>query len=189
MAKKNPYTATIKYFKRFKDRWYIEFLDDKAYLCDGHMIASMPICLYQEYIVTSIAGIPSYIEDGCYTIQDSKAERGTVKIADMYNNGYKDASCPTRPSKILIDTDRWMSRAFMWEIDGLTTGALINDEFYKISLEFSNGYYYASKKNAPIYTLENVYDTGYMVLPIHYDSNSPFWDILENINKANKQAA
>ena len=190
---KNKYRETVNYYKKLKNRWFIEFLDDIAYISDGCMIIAMDKDEYTRYIIPKIAGIPQYTENKKYTIEKGVCIEGTNNLAKWYKQAFNVSFIDAYKSSILIDTSTMysgsstMARAFTWNVNGKTEGALINDWFYDISTEHSDGSYYATKKNAPILTNgEVVAGTGMIILPIHYKDYSAFGQILECMNAKRK---
>lgn len=186
MAKRKLFTETVKYFKKIKDRWYIEFKGESAYLCDGYMICKMPIPYYMEYIVSSIAGIPTHTGDGRYTIENGRTHEGNIDLATMIEQ--TEVYGQTTATNMLIDCadHKWkarQARVFLWDINGETSGAMINETFYQISKEYSpDGKYGYSRKNAPLITGNE--DFSCLVLPIHYASDSMLQTIIDAMNNA-----
>lgn len=180
MARK-IFSESIKFYKKMvKNTYYVQFKGENAYISDGHFIAALPTWAYTMYILPNVAGFPYYNNaDICYTGENGILKESTIDFEKMYVSD-NNIKVPARATNMLFEDAKGTARAFLWE-SGETTGALVNDMYYKISLEYSNGEYLASAKNYPIFTKTE--DRGFMVLPINYTSDSLFGEIISAYNR------
>ena len=175
---RNPFIETVKHFKKLKDAFYIQFAGDLVYMSDGHIIAVMPPAWYREYIACNIAGLPTYDgEDQTYTCHRGKFTECKINLAEIISK--KDTAGFISPEKILIDCQTFTARAFIWENGTGFNGALINEAYYKISREFSDGVFEYTSDRGPLYTHDG--DLSFMVLPIV--QVPAFKDLLETMNR------
>ena len=182
------FQETVKYFKKMtKVRYWVQFAEDKTYISEGHFIAVMPTCFYDTYIIPSVAGMPRYNkEDTTYEIENGELKFSTVNFKQMLNDKSESFSIETKPTTMLFEIERnRIARGFIWNNDGEYTGALINEEYFKVSKDFSdgNGKYRCTKKTAPIITSSYDDEFIFMVLPIHYDYDTDFQMIIDALNK------
>ncbi len=178
---KKMFSESVKFYKKMvKNTYYVQFKQDNAYISDGHFLAVLPICYYMTYILPGVAGFPYYNKaDICYKGENGLLQESTVDFEKIYKQD-DSIKVSARVTNMLFEIGKGIARAFIWE-SGETTGALINDTYYKVSREYSDGVYLASSKTAPIFTTSP--DCGFMVLPIHYTPDSTFGSIIEAYNR------
>lgn len=189
--RKSLFKETIKNLKKAtKERLFIQFYDNKAYLSDGHYIVTMPEAYYTTFIMTAIPGTPGYTDNGKYVLEKGKAAQKAdhcFNMQDMITDYMKQDLSLTTSCPMLFDIGDKLTRAMIWIKNGKAEGALINEDFYKMSKEYTNGTYYCIKSNAPIYTTNN--DFGCFILPINSRDDSDFNEVLRTLNVEARKAA
>lgn len=159
--KKALFKETISYFKKAHDTIFVQFKDGTVHLSEGHIICSMPVEYYETFIIPKIAGFPRYTQDETYTIKDNRIEFSTIDFSSYYNQMEGQIKGTVTP--ILIDGGKGTLRAITW-MEGELKAVLVNDWYYQISKEYTDGNYLCVKENAPVVTGNG--DFKFMMLPV-----------------------
>lgn len=175
---RNPFNETTKFLKKaVKDQLFIQSAGDTVYISNGHFIAAMPGSCYAAFIEPVVPGLPMWTgENFKITINNGKKAENGVDLETIVKK--RDFTGYTKPEKIILDLITKKARAFFWEDHGKTSGAPIDEIYYQMSKEYSDGSFEYVNKFGPLYTSNN--DLSFLVLPLaRVDA---FDDLLETIN-------
>lgn len=180
--KKALFKETISYFKKNNEQIFVQFKEGNVNLSDGHIICTMPIEYYETFIIPKLAGFPRYTQDETmvmYKAHDNRLEWSNVDFSSFYNQIGEQIKGDVTP--ILIDVNKGTLRAITW-MYGEMKAVLVNDWFYEISKEYTDGTYLCSSENAPVVTGNG--DFKFMMLPVSRKSGTDEINYFNMIMKA-----
>lgn len=180
--KKALFKETISYFKKNNEQIFVQFKEGNVNLSDGHIICTMPIEYYETFIIPKLAGFPRYTQDETivmYKAHDNRLEWSSVDFSSYYNQIGEQKEGTITP--LLIDGEKGTLRSITW-MDGELKAVLVNDWYYQISREYTDGTYLCSSENAPVVTGNG--DFKFMMLPVSRKTGFKCVDYFNMIMKA-----
>ena len=178
---RNPFNETVKYFKKKAAKeilFYQADADDNTmYMSDGHVIAKMPSAFYREYIVPHVPGVPTWTGES-FKVSGRNSILTDCKLDQKRFFEDSEPAGHTTAERILIEAGDTLTRCFFWDGENGLTGCPVNNDFYKMSLEYTNGIYFHGNERAPIITHHD--RLSFLMLPM---ANIPaFTTLLDRIN-------